>query len=171
VKTEDVNTSVQFFRAGGNAMAICKLGKKCAMKKKTPFFLRIHGRVNVSLSVKIDYEVDQPSSGTVYSSVLSIPWIKEPVTRERLVYGQVTQVLDRLKFPCRSQALDLLGILAFIGIGLLGAFVVIGCLHGWRLLNIGEWLFAYNEKQRFETLKKAPFANEVGDAHIKGEDT
>jgi hypothetical protein len=100
-----------------------------------------------------------------------VPWIREYLPGGRLVYGHVTQVLGGVKFACRSQALDVLGILGFIGLALLGAFVVVACLHGWRLLDVTDWLFAPSEKQRFESLKKAPFANELGDAHIEGQET
>jgi hypothetical protein len=173
VKTRDARTSVQFFGASGIEEPIrkCKLAEKCAIEGREPFFLRIQGSANVTLSVKLDYEIDHPSPSTVYCSVLSIPWIRLFVPGQRLSYGQVAQVLGNVKFTCRSQALDILGILGFIGLALLSAFVVVGCLHGWRLVNVGDWLFAYNEKQRFESLKKAPFANELGDAHIEGETT
>jgi hypothetical protein len=113
------------------------------------------------MALKLEYEIDEPAPGTVYCSLLPVPAIREDGS------SQFMDVLERARFTCRSEALDILGILGFSGLVLLGVFVVIGCLHGRRLINVGDWLFPDVEKQRFEGLKKAPFANELGDAHVE----
>jgi hypothetical protein len=165
VKSKDKHTSIEFYGASGapERRSIYKLGEKCKNSADKPFFLRIRSNPNITLSVKLDYEIDDPAKGTVYCSVLSVPWIRDGG------YNQITQVLGGVKFTCRSQALDVLGILGFLGLALLVAFVVVGCFHGWRLTNMGDWLFPDFEKQRFENLKKTPFANELGDAHVEAQ--
>jgi hypothetical protein len=172
LKTRDARAGMQFFGAGGadTARVACERAEKCRMADERPFFLRIQGSVNVTLSVKLDYDVDNGSLGGVDCSVLSVPWVKSVLPDGRAVYGQTTPVFRGMKFACRSQAVDILGILGLTGLALLGVFIVVGCFHGWRIVDVGDWLFASGEKRRFETLREGPFASELSDAAGEGGD-
>jgi hypothetical protein len=161
VKSKDKSADVVFYgsKSGDDIIETCLLGQKCKVTEHRPFFLRIHAYANSSIHLQLDYDVEQPASGTVYCSVLAIPWQKDQGL------GQMMQVLGGLKFVCRSQALDILGILGFIGCALLAIFVGLGVLHGMKVIDVGDWLFGDGEKKRFDSLKKDPFANDLGDAH------
>jgi hypothetical protein len=86
----------------------------------------------LTVNIKVSYEIERPAQGTVCCSVLSVPWVRGTG------YGQISQVLGEMTFICRSQTLDILGILGLVGLGL---FIVIGLLHSMRVVNIGDWLF------------------------------
>jgi hypothetical protein len=126
-----------------------------------PFFLRIRARSNQTLIIKVEYEVEHPAPGVVYCSVVSIPWARDTE------YAVIHQVLGGLAFECRSEALDILGIMGFGGLALLAVFIILGFLHAKKVVNVGDWMFPDVEKARFTNLKKDPYAAGIGDAHTE----
>jgi hypothetical protein len=167
VRSRDKSAKVVVYgaKSGDEPIAACALGQSCRVTERAPFFLRIRAHPNWTVNIKVSYEIEHPAQGTVYCSVLSVPWVRGTG------YGQIAQVLGGMTFVCRSQALDILGILGFIGLALLALFITIGLLHSLRVVNVGDWLFPDFEKKRFDGLKKDPYATEFGDPHTEAVET
>jgi hypothetical protein len=55
------------------------------------------------------------------------------------------------------------------GLLLLAAAVPLARRHGLRLVNVGDRPFAHSERRGFESLKKEPFSNDLGDAHVEAD--
>jgi hypothetical protein len=167
VGSRDKAAKVAFYgaRSGDDALKSCELGQRCSVRERLPFFLRVGARANQTLIIKVDYEVEHPAPGVVYCSVVSVPLARDGP------YSVIQQVLGGLVFECRSQALDILGILGFGGLALLAVFVILGFFHAMRLVNVGDWMFPDVEKARFSSLKRDRYAAGIGDAHTEDAET
>jgi hypothetical protein len=154
-KSKDRGTNVTFHAAVGADSQQCRVSEKCRFHEHQPFFLRIHGDPKLPSAMKLEYEIDEPAPGVECAVTAVAP-------------GEIiANILPGGNCGCRSQAADVISVLGFVGLALLGAFVAAACFNGWKAAAIGDWLFRDSEKQRFETLKKTPFANPLGDAHAE----
>jgi hypothetical protein len=158
VKSGDEQTSITFHGVDAVVRERCQLAEKCRFHEHSPFFLRIQGNPNVTTAFKLEYEISVPSPSAANCSIFAV---KEGGS------SQIAQILENPQFSCKSQAEDILEVIVFGGIGLIILFLVFSCINGWGIASVGEWLFRDTERQRFASLKKAPFANNLGDAHVE----
>jgi hypothetical protein len=150
VKSEDEQTAITFHGADTKIREQCNLAEKCRFHEDSPFFLRIQVSPNVTTALKLEYEIGAPAPGTPNCSIFAI---NEGGT------GNIADVLEDAQFACTSKVADILEVVAFGGMGLIVLFLVFSYINVWGLADV--------EQQRFATLKKTPFANNLGDAHIE----
>jgi hypothetical protein len=160
VKSKDQDTTVSFFGIDSAEVPIrmCKLGKRCVVESKAPFFMRIHGNANRSLSIDAKYQVSAPGSGVVYCSILSIPEFAGGL------YRQIAQFLGGPSISCRSRAVETLVLIKRMVVVVCVATAIAVVLHVTGIINLFDVICPDEEKRRFENLKLDAYASRIDQA-------
>jgi hypothetical protein len=152
IKSKDASATVSIHSSTSPTGRPCWLGEHCKANEHGPFFVWIRADPNRSVAIRLSYEVDDPAADAETCSLPIIPWDSGKD------WGMAHQFIPKMALVCKSPARDIVGVIGFIGLGLLALFLVLGCLHALKLVNVGEWLFPDEEKQRFDSLRRDPYA-------------
>jgi predicted RNA-binding protein YlxR (DUF448 family) len=151
VKSKDRAATISIHSSTSPTGRPCWLGQHCRANEHAPFFVRIQADPNQSVRLGLSYEVDEPTPGGGTCSLPMIPWDSGKDS------GTAGHSFPGLSLMCKSRVRDVVGVVGFIGLGILGLFLVMGCLHALEFVDVGEWLFPDEEKQRFDSLRRDPY--------------
>jgi hypothetical protein len=153
VKSKDKGATISIHSATSPAARPCWLGEHCRANEHSPFFVRISADPNHSVGFRLSYEVDRPAPGAATCSLPIIPWDSGKGS------GTGGDVFPGVKLSCKSKARDIVGVVGFIGLAILGIFLIGGYLHALRFGNVNEWLFPDEEAPRLDSLRRLPYVS------------
>jgi hypothetical protein len=153
-RSKDRRAVLAFHRGDGGEPEKCHVSEKCHFHAHRPFLLRIFGDGAIPADAKLEYKIREPAPGAE-CAVRGVAWRRETAPEN------FAQLFPEARWRCRSKA-DILPVLGFVGIAVLAAVFATACWNRWNPLRAGSRMPGDFDKQRFEALKKAPFAVPLG---------
>lgn len=163
VKMDDTKGKIDIFTGLDTEEPVrkCESGDCCKYTSHHhPFFIRITGKEG-QMRLFTDYEVHGSPDGTVYCSIRPIPFLFKDKFKHRVGF------LGAVHHQCESEATDMLAAFRVIGISLLLIVMLIMVLQYTGMINFGEICCPDREDQRFNNLKKDPYASPLDEPIIK----